>query len=121
MRAVLPRRHWLEYNGLLVAFGLLFPERVILFALIIPMRAKWFVLIFGGIEFLYSLSTPGSTVSHVAHVGGMLFGLAYLRGSGFRYRLELRYQDWRRARLRRKFEVYMRKQDKKDEAGRWIN
>lgn len=109
------------FYGLLVAFGVLFPERVILFALIIPMRAKWFVLIFGGIEFLYSLSMGGSTISHVAHVGGMLFGLVYLRGTGFRYRLELRYQEWRRARLRRKFEVYMHKHEKKDEAGRWIN
>jgi len=109
------------FYGLLVAFGLLFPERIVLFALIIPMRAKWFVLIFAGIEFLYSLSTPGSTISHVAHVGGMLFGLAYLRGGGLRYRLELRYQEWRRARLRRKFEVYMHKHEKKDEAGRWIN
>jgi hypothetical protein len=51
----------------------------------------------------------------------MLFGFLYLRGSSLPYRLELRYQEWQRARLRRKFEVYARKQDKKDKAGRWIN
>jgi membrane associated rhomboid family serine protease len=107
--------------GLLLAYGLLFPERPIYLYLIIPIKAKWFVAILGLIEFVTSFSTPGSSVSHVAHLGGMLFGFLYLRGSSFPYRLELGYQEWRRARLRRKFEVYMRRHEKKDEAGRWIN
>ncbi len=107
--------------GLLLAYGLIFPNRPIYLYLIIPIKAKWFVLIMGVIEFVGSFGTPGSGVSHVAHLGGMLFGFLYLKGTGWPYRLELRYRDWRRARLRRKFEVYMRKQDKKDEAGRWIN
>ncbi len=107
--------------GLLLAYGMIFPNRPIYLYLIIPIKAKWFVLIMGVIEFVSSFGTPGSGVSHVAHLGGMLFGFLYLRGAGLPSRLELRYRDWRRARLRRKFEVYMRKQDKKDEAGRWIN
>ncbi len=107
--------------GLLLAYGMIFPNRPIYLYLIIPIKAKWFVLIMGVIEFVSSFGTPGSGVSHVAHLGGMLFGFLYLRGAGLPYRMGLRYQDWRRARLRRKFEVYMRKQDKKDEAGRWIN
>jgi membrane associated rhomboid family serine protease len=107
--------------GLLLAYGMIFPDRPIYLYLIIPIKAKWFVLIMGVIEFVSSFGNPGSGVSHVAHLGGMLFGFLYLRGSGLPFRLQLRYQEWRRARLRRKFEVYMRKQDKKDEAGRWIN
>lgn len=107
--------------GLLLAYGLLFPDRPILFALIIPMKAKWFAVLMGVIEFVSSLSNPGSGVSHVAHLGGMLFGYAYLRGGGLPQRFQLRYHDWRRARLRRKFEVYMRKHEKKDDAGNWIN
>ncbi len=107
--------------GLLLAYGMIWPNRPIYLYMIIPIKAKWFVLIMGVIEFVSSFSTPGSGVSHVAHLGGMLFGFLYLRGAGLPYQLELRYRDWRRARLRRKFEVYMRKGDKKDEAGRWIN
>jgi membrane associated rhomboid family serine protease len=107
--------------GLLLAYGLLFPERPIYLYLFIPIKAKWFVLIMGVIELVSSFSTPGSGVSHVAHLGGMLFGFLYLRGAGLPYRLQLRYHEWRRARLRRKFEVYMRKRERRDDPGRWIN
>ena len=104
--------------GILLAYGLLFPDRPILFSLIIPMKAKWLVLIMGAIEFLSSLATPGSVISHIAHLGGMLFGLFYLRGRSLPYRLQLRYHEWRRARLRKKFAVYMREHESKDDAGR---
>jgi membrane associated rhomboid family serine protease len=108
--------------GLLLAYGVLFPERVILFSLIIPMKAKWFVALMGLIEFVSSLSGPGSGVSHVAHLGGMLFGFLYLRGAALPFRWQLEFSEWRRRRLRKRFEVYMRKQeDKKDDAGRWVN
>jgi membrane associated rhomboid family serine protease len=107
--------------GLLLAYGLLFPERPIYLYLFIPIKAKWFVVIMGVIELVSSFSTPGSGVSHVAHLGGMLFGFLYLRGAGLPYRLQVRYHEWRRARLRRKFEVYMRKQEGRDDPGRWIN
>jgi len=75
----------------------------------------------GLIEFVGSLSNPGSGISHVAHLGGMLFGLVYLRGGGLTLRLVLPYQAWRRARLRRKFEIYMRKHEGKNRGGRWVN
>lgn len=107
--------------GLLLAYGMLFPDRPIFLWLIIPIKAKWFVVIMGAIEFVSSLSTPGSGVSHIAHLGGMLFGFLYLRGRRFPYAFQLRYQEWRRARLRRKFEVYMRRHEKKDDVSRWIN
>jgi len=107
--------------GVLLAYGLLFPERPIYLWLLVPVKAKWFALIIGLIEFTSSFSNPGSKVSHIAHLGGMLFGLLYLRGGGLPYRLQLRYHEWRRARLRRKFEVFMRKHESKDESGRWIH
>jgi rhomboid family protein len=107
--------------GILLAFGLLFPDRPIFLWFVIPVKAKWFVLGMGVVEFVSSFSAPGSGISHIAHLGGMLFGLLYLRGGGFWYRWQLSYQEWRRARLRKKFEVYMRKREQKDDAGRWIN
>ena len=107
--------------GLLLAYGMLFPERLIYLYMIIPIKAKWFVVIMGAIEFVSSFGGPGSGVSHFAHLGGMLFGYIYLRGWSLPYRWQLQYHEWRRAQLRKKFEVYMRDQEKKDHHGRWVN
>jgi membrane associated rhomboid family serine protease len=62
--------------GLLIAFGILFPnaELMMLF-LPIPIKAKYFVAIYGGIELFSGLSNnPNDNVAHFAHLGGMLFG-----------------------------------------------
>jgi membrane associated rhomboid family serine protease len=107
--------------GLLLAYGVLFPDRSIFLWFFIPIKAKWFVVIWGAFEFLSAIGQPGSNVSHVAHLGGMLFGYVYLRHQKLAFGFQARYQDWRRARLRRKFDVYVRQQEKKDDAGRWIN
>ncbi len=107
--------------GLLLAYGMLFPERLIYLYMIIPIKAKWFVVIMGAIEFVSSFGGPGTGISHFAHLGGMLFGYIYLRGWSFPYRWQLGYNEWRRAQLRKKFELYMRDQEKKDDRGRWVN
>ena len=107
--------------GLLLAYGMLFPERLIYLYMIIPIKAKWFVVLMGAIEFVSSVGGPGSGVSHFAHLGGMLFGYLYLRGWSLPFRWQLQYHDWRRAQLRKKFEVYMRDQEKKEKHGRWVN
>ena len=79
------------------------------------------VLIIGLIEFVSSWSNPGSGISHVAHLGGMLVGFLYLRGVGLPAQWRWRYHEWRRARLRRRFEAYMRKHEGKDDRGGWIH
>lgn len=107
--------------GILLAYGVLFPNRPVYLWMIIPIKAKWFVVFMGGLEFLAELSGSAPGISHLAHLGGMLIGFLYLRGRGLSYRAELRYHEWRRARLRQKFESYMRRQEKKDDPGRWIN
>ena len=107
--------------GLLLAFGLIYPNRPIFIWFVIPIPAKWFVVIIGAIEFFSEFSGPGSNIAHLAHLGGMLVAYLYLRGNGLSGRMQLRYEDWRRARLRRKFEVYMRDRERKDDPDRWIN
>lgn len=65
--------------GLLLAFGVLHPNNVIM--LIFPpiaLKAKWFVLIYGLIELFFGLSGFQSGIAHFAHLGGMLWGLALL-------------------------------------------
>jgi len=60
--------------GLLLAFGMLFPNSLIYLYFFIPMKAKWFVVIFGAIELYLGFYETGSGVAHFAHLGGMLFG-----------------------------------------------
>lgn len=106
--------------GLMLAYAMLFPNRIIYY-LVIPMKAKWFVAIMGVIEFIDLLGSPNSGVSYIAHLSGLLIGYLYLRGFNMPVGLHRRYDDWRRARLRKQFEIYMRKQDKKNDSDRWIN
>jgi membrane associated rhomboid family serine protease len=66
--------------GLLMAYGLIFGERVLLFMLMFPMKAKHFVWILAGLEFLttvYSSRGMGALAS-AAHLGGMIAGFGYL-------------------------------------------
>jgi membrane associated rhomboid family serine protease len=72
--------------GLLLAFGILFPEQLIYIWGIFPVKAKYFVIGIGLIEFLTAASATRSGVAHFAHLGGMLFGLIYMK-----------WGDWGRA------------------------
>ena len=66
--------------GILLAFGVLFPNtQLMLLIPPIPIRAKYFVLIYGGIELYLAVTQPGSNIAHAAHLGGMLFGYILIR------------------------------------------
>jgi len=51
----------------------------VLFSFLFPIKAKYFVLIIGVIAFLSSFGASTGGVSHMAHLGGMIFGLVYLK------------------------------------------
>jgi len=62
--------------GLLLAFGMTFRNALIYIYFLFPMKAKWFVLIFGALELFSGIrNNPADNVAHFAHLGGMLFGL----------------------------------------------
>jgi membrane associated rhomboid family serine protease len=116
--------------GILLAYGLLFPNReLLLIPFMIPVKVKYYVMFIGGMAFLASLSGgSGGGVAHVAHLGGMIFAYFYLKRGRTGYTLKLRevYDAWKRERLRRKFEVYYNRRqgeqdrDNKDGPG-WKN
>jgi len=110
--------------GLLLAFGMLFPDVQILWSFILPIKAKYFVAILGAIEFMLSFASSGSNVSHVAHLGGMLFGYVYLKSRRSRSGLLVSWQDWYKnyklQRAKRKFQVYLKKRGSGDR-DRWVN
>jgi len=66
--------------GLLLAFGLTFPnERLMLIFPPVVLKAKWLVLIYGGIELWAGVTGTEEGVAHFAHLGGMFFGYLLLR------------------------------------------
>ncbi len=61
--------------GLLLAFGMMFPNSMIYLYFFVPIKAKWFVIGYAVIELLNGLGASGDQVAHFAHLGGMLVGL----------------------------------------------
>lgn len=109
--------------GLLLAFGMLFPNMEVLFFFLFPIKAKYFVMILGAIAFMSSFGASGSGVSHVAHLGGMIFGYAYLRSAKSGLNVSGSLSDWWREyklqRARKKFQVYLKKRD--SDHDRWVH
>jgi membrane associated rhomboid family serine protease len=77
--------------GILLAFGWLFPDRQIYIYFLLPIRAKYFVIIFGLLEFVYFSRSGGGGISHVTHLGGLLFGLVYMAYPMIRQKLRRQY------------------------------
>lgn len=91
--------------GLLLAFGMMFPNSMIFLYFLIPIKAKWFVIGYAVIELLMGLRGVGN-VAHFAHLGGMLFGLGLIlywrkngtRGGNFNFKLKDKIRDWKERR-----------------------
>lgn len=66
--------------GVLLAFGMMFPNTIIYVYFALPIKAKYFVMLYGAFE-LYSgiQNNPGDNVAHFAHIGGMIFGYFLIR------------------------------------------
>jgi hypothetical protein len=83
----------------------------------------------GAIVFLSTIGDSGGTVSHVAHLGGMAIGFVMLRrgmqetrrrvGPGLVARCQAWYKEWKLARAKKKFQVYLKKQNSK--RSDWVN
>lgn len=67
--------------GVLLAFGMTFPNvELMVFPLFIPIKAKYFVLIFGALALFQGLQdNPGDNVAHLAHLGGMVVGFIFIK------------------------------------------
>ena len=85
--------------GILLAFGMMWPNARIYIYFAIPIKAKWVVIIYGLLE-LFSGFSSVDNVAHFAHVGGMLFG--FLLIMYWRYKMG----DWRP-----KFNIKFKKDD----------
>jgi membrane associated rhomboid family serine protease len=92
--------------GLLLAYGVTYPNRVVYLNFLLPIKVKWLVIIMGAMAFLSSITGNEPGVASIAHLGGMFVGYLYLKGQewGDRYRS---FADQKRhEKLKRQFEVY---------------
>ena len=66
--------------GLLLAYGMTYPNQIIYLNLLFPIKAKYFVIIYGLLEFFMGVqNSTGDNVAHFAHIGGMLFGFLLIK------------------------------------------
>jgi membrane associated rhomboid family serine protease len=96
--------------GLLLAYGLQFPNRQIYMYFLFPIPAKYFVMIVGAISLYSTMVDQDGGVAHAAHLGGLAVGYVYLRKGRTDFHpiaeLKYRYLKWKINRLRRRFDVY---------------
>jgi membrane associated rhomboid family serine protease len=110
--------------GILLANAVVLPDRrVWMFPLPVTVSMKIFVAIMGAIEFFGTIGVSGDKVSHICHLGGMLVGYVYLRRGSYLYSPRNFFSDWKRRRLRKKFEVYVRDNRDKPPSNpdNWLN
>jgi len=100
--------------GLILAYGMIFGERIMLFMLLFPMKARTFAIVLFVVAFLSTFGPSGGGVAHVAHLGGMVVGFVLLKRA-WRIGPLIRDLRWRLA--RRKFRVVDRDRDR----DRWIH
>ena len=101
--------------GILLAYGLIYPNRIVYFYFLFPIKMKHFVWIIGAITLYSSLAATQNGIAHLAHLGGMLFGYLYLRGGNPWDRVKLYLDQRRLARLRRRFHIVQGR--KNDDSG----
>jgi membrane associated rhomboid family serine protease len=77
--------------GILLAFGWLFPNRPIYVYFLFPIPAKYFVAIFGFLEFIYFSRGGGGGISHITHLGGLFFGFVYMAYPVIRQKIRREY------------------------------
>ena len=92
--------------GLLLAYGLLYPNRIVYLNFLVPIKVKWLVLIMGSMAFLTSLVGTDDGIASIAHLGGMVVGYLFLKGNDWKERYRQFNEQHRREQLKRQFEVY---------------
>ena len=65
--------------GILLAFGMLYPNSTIYLYFAIPVKTKWFVTILALLELYNGFMRSGGNIAHLAHVGGMIFGFILIK------------------------------------------
>ena len=109
--------------GLVVAFGFVYYDQTVLFSFVLPMKAQYVAMLIAALMFFLTLDTRGA---FLAHLGGMVTAFIYMyffegKDLAMKSRMTLRerYNLWKIDRAKKKFQVYLRKND--PDRDRWVN
>jgi membrane associated rhomboid family serine protease len=84
--------------GILIAYGMMFPNRTVYLYFMIPIKVKWFVIFLGVVAFLSSFNN-NTNISHLTHLSGMMIGFVYLRyywhWKDFRFSMHKQIEEFR--------------------------
>lgn len=108
--------------GLLLAYGLMFPNRILYVYFVIPIKAKYCVFLFGLLELVALLGADPSNINHTAHLSGIFFGLLWFfsptRGIAI---LDL-WKNYQKLKMRKRLKILKQNQvDAADEADDFDN
>ncbi|MCZ7587237.1 MAG: rhomboid family intramembrane serine protease [Deltaproteobacteria bacterium] len=92
--------------GLLLVYGITWPNRMVLFMMLFPVKVKWMVVLMGVVEFLSFVGNAQPGVAHLAHLGGMLFAYVFVRYDQIHMRARKTYYDKKLQYYRREFNVH---------------
>jgi len=92
--------------GLLLAYGITYPNRIVYLNFLLPLKVKWLVIVMGAMAFLSSLGGSDSGIANIAHLGGMVIGYLYLKGKEWVDKYRYFNEQRRHEQLKRQFEVY---------------
>ncbi len=98
--------------GVLLAYGLMFPNRLVYLYFLIPIKVKYLVILIGTIAFFSSLNPGDSNISHLTHLSGMIIGFVYLRSN---LSSNLNWNTINHFVIHRKNEIKRHYKDKKNE------
>jgi hypothetical protein len=110
--------------GILVAYAVMWPNRTLLLYFLIPMKVKYAVLLFVGLEFFASVMGNTDGIGHLAHLGGAAIGFLYLK---FDWRLHTLWRRisparvWDRWRYRNKTQRVEKNRQKAEEIMRRVD
>ena len=103
--------------GILLAYGMMFPNRTVYLYFLIPIKVKWFVILLGVIAFISSFNSY-SNISHITHLSGMVIGFVYLRyyrrWKDMKFSIHKQFEEFRISRKTRKKQQKMKMQQKVD-------
>lgn len=91
--------------GILLAFGVTYPERRVLLWFTLPIKVKWLVIIIGVVELIASVTSRNTGIAHLAHLGGMVFGGLFLYYDRVYMNVRQKYYDRKREELRSRFTI----------------
>ena len=105
--------------GIFLAYGLIFPNQLVYVWFLFPIRAKYFVIIFGAIELYASIAGTQGGIAHVAHLGGMLFGYLYINYGRILKKAYMAYLQYKLRKLKK--HVYLAEIKKKGNKNDYVH